>query len=840
METRRHDISGTKATPGPESITGGAAEARIYKALLAGGGIDRVMPGVLAVLATSVGFEWAAIAAAEPEGDGRLSHAWLAHEDGGFGVDGELTGFDIAGACLTGALRDEALPLPWAEALAVALAGRGLARVLCAPLGGPGRAGAAVLLARRAEIAFSRTERSLVEAISGPLGTVLEASSREKNLERRVEERLRELSVLCDVSRAAGTTLRYEDLTALLVKSLHSVLDIDLAAILVEMPGLTEISLHLSRPASPECRIEAARLARESFKDFSGRESIARDVRLCPMEDFEPGAAVIPGRLRSQAVAPLVRRGEIVGVLCVFNRTEGAFPEGHVRLFHTLANQASLTLGRLRTHQEDEESRLQSIIDSMPSGVLTTDREFRVVFTNPAARRTLKDLTGSETPAVVDRLGEIALARLARPVLDGTQRSVETEILTEDPRRIYSLSLSPVSGAGGAQAGIVIVISDVTQARMMQEQFQQTEKLSALGEMISGVAHELNNPLASVMGYAQILQRARVRPEVLKKLQIIQAESQRCQRIVQNLLGFARKHKPGKQPLDLNAVLNSVLGLVSYQLRVDGIEVATTLDPDVPPVHGDFHQLQQVFLNIVNNAQQAIHGAGSPGRIEVVSMLDGDRVCIEVRDTGPGISPDNLKRIFDPFFTTKAVGEGTGLGLSLAYGTIRDHDGTIFARSQLGKGTTLVVEIPLAAAPAAAEAPRVPVHSGRPVSGGAILVVEDEKELARLLCEALAAGGHRAEAVFDGEMALRRIRENSYDVVISDIKMPRVDGRRLFEEAGRIRPGLERRFIFSTGDTASPTTAAFLESSGAGVIPKPFDLEEVLRAVAGVLEREGA
>jgi two-component system NtrC family sensor kinase len=839
METRKHDISRTKPTPGPESGVPGAAEARIYRALLAGGGLDRVMPGVLGVLAASVGLEWGAIAAAESAGEGRVSHAWLAHEEGGFGIDEELVGLDIAGACLTGTLRDEALPLPWAEELSAALAGRGLARLLCAPLGGPGRAGAALLLARRAETAFSRTERALVEAISGPLGTILESSSREKNLERRVEERLRELSVLYDVSRAAGTTLRYEDLTALLARSLHSVLEIDLAAILVEMPGHTGISLHLSRPASPECRIEAARLARESFRAFSGRESIARDIRICPMEEFEPAAALITGRLRSQAAAPLVRRGEIVGALCVFNRMENAFPERHVRLFHTLANQASLTLDRLRTHQEDEESRLQSILHSMSSGVLTTDREFRIVFANPAARRTLKDLTGSETPAVVDRLGDIDLAHLARPVLDGTQRSVETEILTEDPRRIHSLSLSRVSDAGGAQSGIVILISDVTHARMMQEQFQQTEKLSALGEMISGVAHELNNPLASVMGYAQILQRARVRPEVLKKLQIIQAESQRCQRIVQNLLGFARKHRPGKQPLDLNAVLNSVLGLVSYQLRVDGIEVVTALDPGVPAVHGDFHQLQQVFLNIVNNAHQAIHAAGSPGRIEVASMLDADRVRIEIRDTGPGISPDNLKRIFDPFFTTKAVGEGTGLGLSLAYGTVRDHNGTIFARSQVGKGTTLVVEIPLAAAPAAEEAPRVPVHSARPAPGGAILVVEDEKELARLLCEALTAGGHRAEAVFDGDMALRRIRENSYDVVISDIKMPRVDGRRLFEEAGRIRPGLERRFIFSTGDTASPTTAAFLESSGAGVIPKPFDLDEVMRAVAAVLDREG-
>jgi two-component system NtrC family sensor kinase len=335
---------------------------------------------------------------------------------------------------------------------------------------------------------------------------------------------------------------------------------------------------------------------------------------------------------------------------------------------------------------------------------------------------------------------------------------------------------------------------------------------------------------------------------VKRKLKIIHSESQRCQRVVQNLLSFARKHRPEKSLVDVNAILGSVLSLLSYQLRVDGIEVRTALDPGVPGVLGDHHLLQQVFLNIINNAHQAMREPGGSRTLHISSAWIGPddaggaagMLRVEIRDTGPGIPPENLKRIFDPFFTTKTTGQGTGLGLSLAHRTIHDHGGQVYARSQLEKGTTFVVELPrglpeeeASSDARAGEGP--PPEANRPRS---ILVVDDEPALGELLVEALSSEGHRVHSVANGLEALRLIRQGEYDVIISDLKMPRMDGHQLFEQVRQVKPELAKRMIFSTGDVASAQTQAFLTETGAPFIVKPFDIRDVQRTIARVLAPE--
>jgi len=253
-----------------------------------------------------------------------------------------------------------------------------------------------------------------------------------------------------------------------------------------------------------------------------------------------------------------------------------------------------------------------------------------------------------------------------------------------------------------------------------------------------------------------------------------------------------------------------------------------------------------VFLNLINNAHQAMHAEGRGGELEVTTAwieedpaFPGGCVRVEVRDNGPGIPPENLKRVFDPFFTTKKTGEGTGLGLSLAYGAVTEHGGRIHARSQLGKGTTFVVELPRGAARPAEEredAARTPAAAPR----SRILVVEDEPSLAQLLVESLAEDGHRVETAAHGAEALERIGRDRYDVIISDLKMPHMDGRQLFDEVTRVDPPLARRMIFSTGDGASRDTQEFFERTGAPLLVKPFDLREVHRAVAELLAKESA
>lgn len=834
MEAKKHQRPRSIAPPASNELL----EARVYRAMLEPGDLDAVLGRVLALFHRAAPFDWAALLASDTFG-ARLSSAWTRTADGSFETDESVGGAEIGALDPIPEPRESSLPIDGGGALDLILADRGIVRMLLGPLGDGASSRATILLGRRSDTPFPAHARRLLAAVGRSLGTVCAAADRERELERRVDERARELTVLYETSRSVATTLRYEDLVGKLMSSLHSLLDTDIAGILIDVPGLHDISLHLSRPASSEVRAEASEVLREAMLGFAGRPAPPCEIKIVTIDEFEPDSVMVQGRLGSRLVAPLVRRGDAVGALAVFSRREAAFPDRRARLFHTLANQASLTIDRLRTLQEAEEGRLQSIIDSMPNGVLTTDLDFQIAFTNPAARRDLRILADGRVPRVLDALGGVSIADIARPVLSGERSSASVELSIEDQRRTFALTVAPIAGTGAGVAGILIVISDVTDSRLMQEQLQQSEKLSALGEMISGVAHELNNPLASVMGYAQVLRGADVSEEVRRKLHVIQTESQRCQRIVQDLLSFARKHRPEKRPMDVNAVLSSILSLLGYQLRVEGVTIRTRLDPMVPPILGDAHQLQQVFLNIVSNAHQAMREAGSARELEVTTTPEGPIVRVEIRDSGPGISPENLRRIFDPFFTTKLVGQGTGLGLSLAYGIVKDHDGQIYARSRIGRGTTFVVELPVARpTEGVQDGPRATAFEAK-ARAGTILVVEDETPLGNLLLETLVSRGHEVDMALDGAEALERIERRDYDLVITDVKMPIMDGRRLFEEIRRIRPNLATRVVFSTGDVVDPRTREFLGGSGLRVISKPFDLEEVHRVVSEMLRSEG-
>jgi two-component system NtrC family sensor kinase len=228
-----------------------------------------------------------------------------------------------------------------------------------------------------------------------------------------------------------------------------------------------------------------------------------------------------------------------------------------------------------------------------------------------------------------------------------------------------------------------------------QTKLIQTEKLSAMGELISGVAHEINNPLTGIMGYSQLLLESISDPAFRERIERINHEALRCKRIVQNLLGFSRTHRPQKQETDMNKVIRSVIELREYQIRSDGIELVMLFDGLPPRVMGDFHQLQQVILNILNNAHQAIVSSGTGRKIETRASVDmrAGRVCVTVSDDGPGIPEENLPRIFDPFFTTKE--HGTGLGLAISYGIVEQHGGTISVESCVGKGSTFTVQLPV-------------------------------------------------------------------------------------------------------------------------------------------------
>lgn len=382
------------------------------------------------------------------------------------------------------------------------------------------------------------------------------------------------------------------------------------------------------------------------------------------------------------------------------------------------------------------------------------------------------------------------------------------------------------------------------QVRTTQEQLIQSEKLSAVGQFVAGVAHELNNPLTAVVGFSELLQSMSTDPKICGHLDRIAKSAHRCHKIVHSLLSFARQHAPERRLVELHTVVEEVLEIMAYDLRTSNLTIAREFATTLPPIMVDPHQLQQVFVNILGNARQAIEPLQRQGRIVIRTRWTGENVVIEFQDNGPGIKPDHLARIFDPFFTTKPVGKGTGLGLSLCYGIVQEHGGKISARSEAGQGATFAVELPVPAdRPAAvmqgagSSVAPFPI-ADRPSSGKSVLVVDDEKWILELASELARAEGHVVETAGGGEQAIEKLSQRKFDVIVSDWKMPGLNGIGLYDHLRTTAPGMARRVVFMTGDVVNDTFQEFLRSNQLACLAKPFARREFRAAIANVFSRD--
>jgi two-component system NtrC family sensor kinase len=368
------------------------------------------------------------------------------------------------------------------------------------------------------------------------------------------------------------------------------------------------------------------------------------------------------------------------------------------------------------------------------------------------------------------------------------------------------------------------------------QQLLQTEKVAAMGALLAGVAHELNNPLAVVMGQAALLLDAAAGGPLAARAEKITKAAERCARIVKNFLALARQHPPERSPVALNRIVQEAVELLAYPLRVAGVEVRLDLATDLPDLWADPHQLHQVVVNLVTNAEQAMRPTAPPHRLTLSTQSNVERtqVCLAVADTGPGIPPEIQSRLFEPFFTTKPPGQGTGLGLALCHGIVDEHKGSIRVESQPGQGAVFRLELPVE--------PRRTMRREAfaaelrpPVRGKTVLVVDDEREISEMLAEMLAVDGHQVETAVNGALALAKLGERAYDLIFSDLRMPELDGPGLWRELERRDPELQRRVIFLTGDTLSPEISEFLRSTKVPTVSKPFNQEELRRAVHRVL-----
>lgn len=487
-------------------------------------------------------------------------------------------------------------------------------------------------------------------------------------------------------------------------------------------------------------------------------------------------------------------------------------------------------LRRTQAELEESEARLSAIIAAIPVAMnIARLSDRRLLFVNQPYLDTF-GLNGVDLDAfdrdqlyvdTADRdwiYAEIAAGREVTNVDLLLRRTDGTEVAT-------SLTSRPILFQG--EPALVTSSVDLTALRdaeaevaRSREALHQSEKLTALGALLAGVAHELNNPLSVVVGYASMLGEFDMEPAMAARIEKIHAAAERCARIVRTFLAMARARPPQRGPVALGAVVEGALELAAYGLRSADVTVVTDLPPDLPAVEGDADQLHQVVINLVVNAQHALADRPQPRRLALSARAEAGCVVLEVADNGPGMDAEVARRAFEPFFTTKPQGVGTGVGLSVCHGIVAAHGGRIELDTAPGDGARFRVHLPRAAAPATT--PGEPAASAP--AGGRVLVVDDEPEIATLLAERLTAEGLAVRTAASGRAALEALAADPADAVVTDFRMPDMDGAALAAEVARRWPRLAGRVLVVTGDAIGAGANARLKGLGLPVFEKPLDL----------------
>ncbi len=665
----------------------------------------------------------------------------------------------------------------------------------------------------------------------------------------------RELNTLLKILEAIASSLDVRRVTNAIVTYINTVVPSVRCSLLLvsdnaqrchvvashDDPGVYMLEIDLGK--YPEVR--KAIMTREPvIVSDIGRDPVMAEVRSV-LADLD---------FHSIMVLPLTFGEDVLGTLLLKTARAGKdFNQREIEFCLAVARAAANALKNAMLHREAQEEaarhrrtaeKLGSILDHSPDLILTTDVEGLITELNRAGERLLRcrktELLGQPFSKLFAPEEDLDFVQQVRS--SGMLSNRSCQLKRRDGGELsVELSLSVLRSEGGEAYGTVWVGRDVTELKAAQMQLLQAEKLSSIGSVIAGVVHELNNPLSTVIGFSQLLMRQCGDVSMMRQLDTISEAGVRCHKIVKNLLSFARVHKPERKYLGVNGILEKTLDLKEYQLRANDIEVVRDLDGELPRTMLDFHQMQQVFLNIINNAEQAMLGVPARRRrLTVRTLFDGEGIRLEIADTGEGMDRDRMRRIFDPFFTTKPEGQGTGLGLSVSYGIVREHGGYIFADSRQGEGSTFVVTLPVCTEREQVARGGSEEVAADQVAGAEgkkrILIVDDEPTILDLLIVILEGMGHLVDTAANGEEARRKVLANHYDLVITDVKMPRMSGMDLYRTLCSERPGMAENVVFISGDLMNEETARFLAEVNARTLAKPLEIPEFVQAVEEALE----
>lgn len=608
-------------------------------------------------------------------------------------------------------------------------------------------------------------------------------------------------------------------------------------------------------------------------------------------------------------VSAIIQRGErLIGVLSIFTVSEERqFTKDELNLLQGIANQAAIALENARLYQSEHARYQESESLRQATLALTSTMSMdqvlerilaklqNVVPYDTAAVQLLQDdrlelIAGRGFPNLPDLLGTFfpvegnlrygqvlkkkepitgetgkldfktpndsareKNAWLGVPLMIG-DRLIGIITLSKYQPEFYAKSHGRKAMVFAAAAAVAIenaqLYKDLNDQIQLLKETQnllvQKEKLAAIGEIVAGIAHELNNPITIILLLAQHLQDENIDKKTQKDLERIVVESLRTAKIVRDLLAFSMQHPPERRLVSLNEILEKTLESVAHEIDMEPIKISTEFSKDLHPVLADPLQLQQVFFNIIYNARQAMMNDPANARLKIITEIGASAfphntrkslvVRISFQDNGPGIHGDVLPRIFDPFFTTKSMGEGTGLGLSICHGIINEHGGHIWAESKPGQGASFFVELPVAQPDT--PHPTIPEEQPKQLVPGLnykILIIDDEASLLEILSRTLKRRGFQVKAVSNGREGLDYLDKTKTDLILCDIRMPEMSGQDLFYHLKKLSPEMLDRILFTTGDTISPETRNFLDETGASCLSKPFELDHLIDVIEKII-----
>lgn len=585
-------------------------------------------------------------------------------------------------------------------------------------------------------------------------------------------------------------------------------------------------------------------------EEQSGLVGVAMRRGHLEIAETRDGAAPIllgSTRVESAVVVPLKAHGVTIGAIAATRALNEPLSDEDLRLLSTAATHAAVTLANARFVEliRIGKQQWETTFDALSDGVAVVDESGRIRRANKALARMLgvplTEVTGLGLTATLLG-GSPEVSRFLEDVRAGRARAPLTR-RGPDGGRVYRISASPMTGGAPAD-WVVALIEDVTEAKLLEAQLIQSEKMAAVGQLVSGVAHELNNPLTSIAGLSEFLvDHSDTGSKEREHLKVIHEQAERAARIVRDLLTFAHKGPEEVGDVDLNDATRRAASLIRHELRLRDVELELSLATDLPPAHGDRFQIQQVVLNLLTNAVHAVVGnpPDRPRRICVTTQHDDDRATLSVTDTGPGVPEELIPQVFDPFFTTKEPGQGTGLGLSIAFGIIEGHGGKMTVGRGPEGGARFIVSLPASGATASDRTRALRGEStGTRASGPTapdiyrILLVDDEPAVRRTIDALMSRDGVEVVSAESAARALELLDQGEFALVLADARAAVSAELTLGEALADSHPELRDRTILLTADVR-PEIQQWLEKTGWRYFRKPFNVRELQRAAAEII-----